>query len=289
MIYVLSISGGKDSAAMWAWAKRTGLEPRRAVCCDTGWEAEISGSASWSTYVQELARAIGEPLTIVAAERPFEERVVAHNTFPGRVNRRRWCTTELKLEPFREELRRIREEADDEVTVVVGVRAEESAERARMPEREWSDFYDCEVWRPLLSWTLEQVMAEHHEGQIPINPLYRLGAERVGCWPCIKASKREIRLVSEIDPGRIDRIRRIEEATGNRMFCLERSRAGGTPRQMLPKPIDEVVAWSKTKRGGFQLAVVAEPSGCARWGLCEAPATDTAEPSEGADSETVLR
>ena len=28
MIRVLSISGGKDSAAMWAWAKRTGLAPR---------------------------------------------------------------------------------------------------------------------------------------------------------------------------------------------------------------------------------------------------------------------
>lgn len=115
------------------------------------------------------------------------------------------------------------------------------------------------------------------EAQIPINPLYKLGAERVGCWPCIKASKSEIRLVSELDPGRIEQIRRIEEDTGNKMFCLERSRAGGVARLMEPKSIDEVVAWSKTKRGGMRLAVVAEPSGCARWGLCEPPRPDDEE------------
>ena len=244
MIYVLSVSGGKDSAAMWSWAKRTNLggspAMRPAVCCDTGWEADFDG-AHWRVYVDDLAVAMGEPVKVVQAARQFEARTRAHNTFPGRLNRRRWCTQELKLEPFRDEVDRIREETGEPTTVVIGIRAEESANRAKMPEKEWSDFYDCEVWRPIIGWSLEQVMAEHHANGLPVNPLYKLGAERVGCWPCIKASKSEIRLVSDIDPVRIDRIRQIEEDTGNKMFCLERSRAGrkGEPREMIPKPIDE--------------------------------------------------
>lgn len=36
------------------------------------------------------------------------------------------------------------------------------------------------------------------------------------------------------------------------------------------QPIDEVVAWSRTARGGRQLTLIDEPlGGCARWGLCE--------------------
>jgi 3'-phosphoadenosine 5'-phosphosulfate sulfotransferase (PAPS reductase)/FAD synthetase len=281
MLYVLSVSGGKDSTAMWSWAKRTGLTPRRAVCCDTGWEGMFPGY-DWRTYIDELSVSIGEPVKVVRAKTQFKERVLKHATFPGRVNRRRWCTPELKLEPFREELDRIRDETGEDVTVVLGIRAEESAARAKMPEREWSDFYDCEVWRPIIGWTLEQVMAEHHANRLPINPLYKMGAERVGCWPCIKASKAEIRLVSDLDPGRIEEIRALEEETGNRMFCLERSRAGrkNEPRELIPKSIDEVVRWAHTKRGGLHLAVIQDLSGCARWGLCEAPSVSTAECSE---------
>jgi 3'-phosphoadenosine 5'-phosphosulfate sulfotransferase (PAPS reductase)/FAD synthetase len=280
MIYVLSVSAGKDSTAGLLWAKRIGLAPRLLVSCDTGWEAEFEG-ASWSGYLADVQERTGETIKIVSAPVQFADRVLAHDTFPGRLNRR-WCTQELKLDPFRVELDRIREETGDDVTVLVFVRAEESngkgdeTDRALMPEREWSDFYDCWVWRPLLKWTLAEVIAEHQHANVPLNPLYHLGAERVGCWPCIKAGKREIRLVSELDPGRIEKIRQLESATGTTMFCLERSRKRipGQPapeRKLLPTPIDEMVAWSKTKRGGLKLAVIAEPSGCARWGICEAP------------------
>lgn len=267
MIYVLSISGGKDSAALLGWARRTGLTPRRSVACDTGWESNFPGHR-WHEYIAELAAASGEEITVVSAATQFAARVEKYNTFPGKAFRR-WCTEELKLSPFSAEIDRIREETGDVVTVVLGIRAEESADRAEMPEREWSDFYDCEVWRPLITWTLEQVLDEHALAGLPLNPLYRLGSERVGCWPCIKSGKREIRLVAENDPDRIAEIRRLEQATGTTMFSIEASRAGGAPHKQVPTPIDEMVAWSKTKRGGKVLAVVREPSGCARWGLCE--------------------
>jgi hypothetical protein len=41
-------------------------------------------------------------------------------------------------------------------------------------------------------------------------------------------------------------------------------------------PIDEVIGWSRTSRGGRQLPLLAEPpvGGCMRWGFCDPPAKD---------------
>ena len=39
------------------------------------------------------------------------------------------------------------------------------------------------------------------------NPLYLLGASRVGCWPCINVTTEEIALIARHTPERIDLIR----------------------------------------------------------------------------------
>ncbi len=46
----------------------------------------------------------------------------------------------------------------------------------------------------------------------------------------------------------------------------------GIIRKLVPTPIREMVAWARTSHGGKRLAMFPEPSGCARWGICEAPA-----------------
>lgn len=38
------------------------------------------------------------------------------------------------------------------------------------------------------------------------NPLYRMGYKRVGCWPCVMASQRDILNISRQSPERIDEI-----------------------------------------------------------------------------------
>src|SRR3990167_6090451 len=53
------MSGGKDSVALWLWAKRTGLAPR-AVFCDTGWAAPQTYD-----YLRYLETAIG-PIVRIA-------------------------------------------------------------------------------------------------------------------------------------------------------------------------------------------------------------------------------
>lgn len=268
MINVLLYSGGKDSTALWLWARRQGITPRRIIFDDTGWERQ-----STIDYVDEIERLLNESIVRVHGKETFEERVRRLRGFPS--SGRRWCTDELKIQPTAAELDRIREETGDEIQVLVGVRAEESRSRAQLSEREWSDVYDCEVWRPILDWKIADVIAEHTNAGIPMNPLYHLGADRVGCWPCINAGKAEIELVARLDPERIDQIREMEKVTKNTMFSKEapvHERVPGEKRTELPLPIDEAVAWSRTKRGGKQLQLVRAPSGCARWGTCEMPA-----------------
>ena len=75
---------------------------------------------------------------------------------------------------------------------------------------------------------------------------------------------------------RIDIVRELEE-----FVIASREGEDGVPTTMYqingtPAPIDKVVAWSRTSRGGVQLKLIRqEPdSGCFRWGLCDPPSKD---------------
>jgi len=73
---------------------------------------------------------------------------------------------------------------------------------------EWdsSGRFGCDVWSPLTRWTLDDVIAIHRHHDLRPNPLYLLGAARVGCWPCIFARKAELRLIA-LNPGSREYIR----------------------------------------------------------------------------------
>lgn len=264
---VVSLSGGKDSVALWLWARRTGLDPL-AVYVDTGWEWDGHAAA-----LDELERLIG-PIVRIGPAQTFEDAVRRKKSFPSRV--RKWCTEELKIVPFKDWLDAHRDSSGDDVCVLLGIRREESKKRAdpkKTPEREWSDFYDCEVWRPILDWNVEQVIAEHRAAGVPMHPLYHEGAERVGCFPCVNASKAELAVIGRLSPERVARVRALEEEMGVTMFTrdrrAEKRRAGGTGPSVVPIGIDEVMEWAKTERGGKRIALVQVPTGCARWGVCE--------------------
>ncbi len=265
--HIVSMSGGKDSVATWLWARRSGLDPI-AVYLDTGWE-----HPTHYPYLAQLEATIG-PIIRVGPDKGFEA-LARDRGFPGRV--RRWCTEELKLFPFARWLAGYREHTDDDVCVLLGIRREESTSRATAREHEWSDLYDCSVWRPILDWTVSDVMAELHRAGVPVHPLYLMGAERVGCYPCVNAGKRELRMLTE---ERIAQIEAMERDIGFTMFSRDRRTAkraaikrgedGGASVE--PISIRDVVTWSRTERGGKRIALVQAPTGCARWGVCDPPA-----------------
>lgn len=277
-LVVASVSGGKDSAALSLWLTEQGIEHRR-VFANTGWEHDLT----YEYLRGPLTQALGPISEVQGCDAGMANLVRRKGMFPSRL--RRFCTEELKVKPLAAFTRALQDE-HGEVVNAVGIRAAESVARAKLTEWEWSDTFDCDVWRPLLSWTEQDVIDIHKRHGLAPNPLYLRGATRVGCWPCIFARKAEIRLLATIDPTRIDTIRTLESETqvssaarreaagkteiGNppTFFHGHQKTTDGTPRPHTP--IDTVVAWSRTDRGGGQyLLLDTTPEGCVRWGLCE--------------------
>lgn len=271
-LVVASVSGGKDSAALSLWLTENGIEHRR-VFADTGWEHP----ATYEYLRGPLAAAIGA-IDEVRGDLLMVDLVRKRGMFPSRL--RRICTEDLKVRPLAAYVKAISADCVN----AVGIRAAESAARSKMPERDYSDAFDCEVWRPLLRWSTQDVIDIHARHGLAPNPLYLRGAERVGCFPCIFARKREIKLVAEMWPERIEEIRSLEteitKAARGRGVAEEHLPRtwfhGRTLREAKPMPIDTVVEWARTSRGGKQFELFdTAPAGCVQWGLCESPEEDS--------------
>jgi 3'-phosphoadenosine 5'-phosphosulfate sulfotransferase (PAPS reductase)/FAD synthetase len=262
---------------------------------DTGWEHPATDK-----YIRvDLERAIG-PIEWIRPARTMVELIRHKGIFPSRIAR--FCTEQLKVVPFLDWLAAT---FDGPVINAMGMRAEESNARRKLgfcERHEWGY-----AWRPLIRWTTQQVIDLHARHGLRPNPLYLLGAERVGCWPCIFSGKLDVRLVAKHTPERIDEIRALEVEL-NRDYCgisrkwivcpdcpeegdcptcsgakrihppsdwrpsffTLRDRASGGKHRVAF--IDEVAAWALTSRGGRELELFHEDdrSGCMRWGMCDA-------------------
>jgi 3'-phosphoadenosine 5'-phosphosulfate sulfotransferase (PAPS reductase)/FAD synthetase len=278
---VASVSGGKDSTALILGLREAEV-PARYVFADTGWEAPETYA-----YLDRLREQLRVEIAVVRSSRGGMADIArAKAGFPMRLGR--WCTQFLKWDPLRCHCRELEADLGVDTVSTVGVRGEESDKRAALPAWEESEEWGGFVWRPLLRWTVADVLHIHARHGLPVNPLYQRGHDRVGCYPCIFSSKEEIRLIAENAPDRIAEIRALEvEMEAERV----RRNAAGTGAfahpvatffQMHnrigdgPATIDRVVEWSRTERGGRQalLFTPAPRGGCMRWGLCETAATE---------------
>lgn len=246
-----------------------GIEHER-VFMDTGWEH----AATYEYLRGPLTDKLG-PITEIRGELDFVQLVEKKGLFPSRVMR--FCTEMLKVVPVQRWLA-TRTDAGEDLVNAVGIRRAESRARSTMDEWEWSDGFDLEVWRPLVTWTAEDVAAIHRRHGLEMNPLYAMGASRVGCWPCIHARKSEIALVARLDPGRIDQIRELERqlneagsardlASGRDVKLRSMFWHHGARGKNVPITIDEAIEWANSKRGEWQPP--GEGEGCMRYGLCE--------------------
>jgi 3'-phosphoadenosine 5'-phosphosulfate sulfotransferase (PAPS reductase)/FAD synthetase len=280
-LVVASISGGKDSAALSLHLAELGIEHRR-VHMLTGWDHQVT-----LDYLRgPLTAALG-PVEEIRGDLLMPDLVRKKGMFPSRV--RRFCTEELKVKPVIRYIEALQEDGH-EVVNAVGVRAAESEARSKLGEWEWQDAYDAWVWRPLIAWSEQDVIDIHTRHGLRPNPLYMQGASRVGCWPCILSRKSEIRHVADTDPGRIDEIRALEgeltvaakaraAASGEELRYAERTFFQGANKEARQDgevwPIDKVVGWARTSRGGKQVELFAPPlEGCMRWGLCDTAPED---------------
>jgi 3'-phosphoadenosine 5'-phosphosulfate sulfotransferase (PAPS reductase)/FAD synthetase len=265
---IAAVSAGRDSAAASMLLTKNGIAHER-LFYDTAWEDERTYA-----YLRGPLQAALGPITEIRAAMGFEELVLKKGLFPSRVMR--FCTEELKVLPVLEYIRSLAESETREIVNVVGIRRGESKKRSTMAEWEWSDTFDCWIWRPLVAWHIADVMAIHRDLAIEVNPLYPLGASRVGCFPCIHARKSELALVAREAPERIDLIDRLEkrlnaegraraEASGEPFVERSMFSYHGGDSKHYPLPIRDAVAWAQSNRGEWQPE---GDDGCARFGFC---------------------
>lgn len=244
--HVVSVSGGKDSAACYLLAIERG-KPFRAVTADTGHEAPETYE-----WVSRLADRTGGPeVEVVRADfsrqirrkretvktkwradgvpekqiqsalavlhptgNPFLDMCILKGRFPS--TRARFCTEELKHKPIE---RQIYGPALAVGPVVSwhGERREESRARSNLPKvsRIHGRASPWSIWRPIIDWTAEDVFALHKRHNLPPNPLYLQGMSRVGCFPCIMAQKAELSAIASRFPEAFERLREWEEIVAN--------------------------------------------------------------------------
>lgn len=215
-VLLVSVSGGKDSTAAVLALRESGIAARY-VFADTGWELPQTYD-----HLGALERLLNITIERVGTPGGMVAKIRARAGFPAR--KQRWCTSELKVLPLRAHHDALMEREGVDTVSVLGIRAEESADRAKLPVFGYDDLWGGYVWRPLIDATVADVLALHHRHGVPVNPLYKLGFGRVGCT-CIYATKEEIALTAEHFPERIDVIRELEGECGT----LRKTRNAATP------------------------------------------------------------
>ncbi len=187
---IVTYSGGKDSTVITYLASQYKID--RFVFCDTTLE------------FPETYETVDNMSKIVNIDHVEASREVFEKTFevlgpPARDFR--WCTQICKLIPLKNYLRHFNT-TKSKVLSITGQRMFESPQRALAG-------YETEVYgpnpadiivSPLYDWTaLEIEMYIHHE-KLPLNKLYTMGFERVGCFICPTLRISEIDIVRKYHP-----------------------------------------------------------------------------------------
>lgn len=221
---------------------------------------------------------------------PFLDLCLWKGRFPSTMAR--FCTEELKRNPMQQQvLFPLLEQHDtEEVWSWQGVRADESPSRSKLPEKD--EVRDGLInYRPILTWTAQDVFDFHRKHGVKWNPLYEQGLSRVGCMPCIMCRKDELREIANRWPEEIERVAEWERLVsmaskrGASSFYGPRVAGGGQSVEMMTHEeaqellnINRVVEWSMTGRGGktFDMfARLAPDVGCSSaYGLCDNPVVE---------------
>jgi 3'-phosphoadenosine 5'-phosphosulfate sulfotransferase (PAPS reductase)/FAD synthetase len=319
---IISISGGKDSLATALLAIERDAENIQMVFADTGNEHKLTYD-----YIEYLQGALDLPINRVSSNfdeqiakkreyilenwakdgvpedhikraveilkptgNPFLDLCIWKGRFPS--TRRRFCSQFLKHEPL-DRFMRDNLLVYDEVYSWQGVRRDESPGRAKLAEEEDHPTEQGLIWyRPILDWKADDVFAIARKHGIDPNPLYKQGMGRVGCMPCIHATKGETFEIARRFPEELERLAEWESivSMASKRGASTFFDARVTNRHLGLDPItkDNVhlvtpethgvrvyIDWSKTARGGRQFDLLKEieiesvPICKSQYGLCE--------------------
>ena len=189
---VVPLSGGKDSQACLMLAlQEHPAESVLALFCDTQYEHPMT----YEHIERTVSRVNVDLVTLNAGS--VLSMCLKHKRFPG--GGARHCTDELKIRPSKFFYRELAKQQGG-FEVWYGVRTGESHERAKRYAHKSSDWLEplhsfmpskypkylaqmgvmCRL--PIVDWSTEDVL-DFLNGEE--NPLYRVGFDRVGCFPCL--------------------------------------------------------------------------------------------------------
>lgn len=221
----ISISGGKDSQAM--------ALALVALHRERGWKGEVFaihadlGRIEWpesAAHVERIAELAGIELVVVRRKdgrdmldhwraRGDRMRSQGKQARPWSDSKNRFCTSDMKRDPIDAYLRRF-----TNVVCAVGIRAQESAGRAKQPEwatrRIDNSVRSALTWHPILAWTITDVLAQcghswwdmrqrqlaYADGRTAqaldgwaLHPAYVYGNDRLSCQFCVLGSLNDLR------------------------------------------------------------------------------------------------
>lgn len=207
---VISFSGGKDSCAMLAYiCEKYPLIKKHVVFADTGWEHD--DVVEWC---QSIAGRFNQELHIVKHHNTnLLDRIADRGKFPS--SQARFCTSGFKRDPI---YKWIRNNVGSKVVQAIGIRAQESASRAKQKPLSRNlrltnskrTVYD---WYPIFDWTEDEVKQYLADRNIPLHPVYEY-LPRFSCQVCIYNTPKELGAIRINNPAAFDKIANLEKQIG---------------------------------------------------------------------------
>jgi len=287
MKIIILYSGGKDSQAAMIWAvQKYGVENCEAVFCDTQWENPVTYE-----HIQQTTKQIGVKLTILQSE-GMVELSARKKRFPSTMAR--FCTEFLKVRPTIDFVL----SHNEHMILIEGIRKNESHARSKMQAEctffkyyfepygfdkkgkakyhsyrkkeiiEWCKIYNADKLRPIFDWTAQQTIDYIiANGQQP-NSLYFQGFTRVGCFPCIMANHREVKLISENHPEMWQRLEDAERKVGHTYFRPNYIPTHASTNKQYPT-VQDVKRYLENRNATLDMFQEDTPGCMSAYNLCE--------------------
>lgn len=174
---VFSSSLGQEDQVITDAIFRNDL-PVKVFTLDTG----RMFSETYELYDRTMAR-YGKPMQVFFPDPADVESFVTGkgmNSFYESVENRKGCCFIRKVKPLNRAL-------EGAKVWITGLRAEQSANRERMPMIEWSEEKQLFKFNPLIHWSFNDMLDYLKEFNVPYNPLHDKGFISIGCAPCTRA------------------------------------------------------------------------------------------------------
>ena len=229
--HILSLSGGKDSAAL-AIYMRDRIPQMEYIFHDT--DKELPETLD---YLARLQAILGRPVTKTSAVDNFDHWLTVYGgMLPS--NYRRWCTKMLKLKPFEAYV------GDDPVINYVALRADENRTGYISTKPNITAVYPFQEDGVVRA----DVLRILEESGLGLPPYMAWGRTRSGCYFCFYQQKIEWVRLKEVHPDLFEQAKAYEEQSvlhGDEFFWSQRESLAQLER---PERIAEIKAKWEAKQ-----------------------------------------